>query len=534
MHTPNFSFGRAHFLIVLRRVAASLSLAVLLSAGVPGVDARAQGSFIFANTSEYKTVDPNVLFGIAWVAVPLNLYDGLMRWQDNPPKLEPWLAESYAVSPDGLVYTFKLRRGVKFHDGSELTSADVVYSIERVLALKQGPAALFAPLIAAGATKATDPYTVEFNLTKPSATFLSRIHEISVVNSKLVKSKEVDGDWGNKWLSTNDAGSGSFVLERFDPAVGFSAARFKEHFKGWGPKYLDRIQFRTVREQTTRVLGLIKGDFQGTDGYLPQEQLDQLKQSGKVQIIEQPSMRVAVIEINNQRPPLDDPEVRKAISYAFDYDSLINHVLRGTVIRNTGPIPANMWGYPAQEAGYKFDLARARSELEKAKRKIDRPLTINSMVGYNQTESIAQILQNGLKQIGVEARVAPETFATLGGKCKDPATAPDMWIHWVSTYYPDPHNWIGEMYDSATQGSWISCSWYKDAEVDKLLRSAVTATDQAERTKLYEQASSAVMRDAASVWIYNTKWYGPYGNNVRGIRYSPVGDGQELRWVHIE
>ena len=159
-------------------------------------------------------------------------------------------------------------------------------------------------------------------------------------------------------------------------------------------------------------------------------------------------MRVAVIEMNNQRPPFDDPQVRKAINYAFDY-TLINHVLRGTVVRNAGPIPENMWGYPKQEAGYRFDLARAKSELEKAKRKIDRPLTINPLVGYNQTETMAQILQNGLKQIVVEAKVAPETFPTLAGKCKDPSTAPDMWIHWVSTYYPDPHNWVGEMYDSA-------------------------------------------------------------------------------------
>jgi peptide/nickel transport system substrate-binding protein len=479
-------------------------------------------------------MDPNVLFGIAWVAVQLNLYDGLMRWEDNPPKQQLWLAESHSISADGLVYTFKLRHGVKFHDGTELTSSDVVFSVERVLALKQGPAALFSALIKAGSTTAPDPYTVEFHLEKPSATFLSRIHEISVVNAKLVKSHEDQGDWGSKWLSTNDAGSGSFMLERFDPAVGFSAVRFKDHFMGWRPKYLDSIQFRTVREQTTRVLGLIKGDFQGTDGYLPQEQLDQLRQSGKVQLIEQPSMRVAVIEINNQRPPFDDLHVRKAISYAFDYNSLIENVLRGTVVRNAGPIPENMWGYPKQESGYTFDLTRAKAELEQASRKIDRPIIINSMVGYNQTDTMAQLLQNGLRKIGIEAKIAPETFATLAGKCKDPATAPDMWIHWVSTYYPDPHNWVGEMYNSTTQGSWISCSWYKNAEVDALLGSAVATTGQEERAKMYEKATSLVMRDAASVWIYNTKWNGPFSKNVHGVRYSPIGDGQEMRWIYIE
>src|SRR4051794_4495128 len=120
-------------LLTTVRRTAYLLFALIFSAGIVERDARADGNFIFANTSEYKTVDPNVLFGIAWVAVPLNLYDGLMRWEDNPPKLEHWLAESHSVSSDGLVYTFKLRRGVKFHDDSELTSADVVYSVDRVL-----------------------------------------------------------------------------------------------------------------------------------------------------------------------------------------------------------------------------------------------------------------------------------------------------------------------------------------------------------------------------------------------------------------
>ena len=97
--------------------------------------AAAQTRFVFANESPYDTMDPHAAFDVGRVAVRLNLYDGLYRWLDNPPKLEPWLAESYSVSSDGLTYTYKLRRGAKFHDGTEITSADVVYSAERILAL---------------------------------------------------------------------------------------------------------------------------------------------------------------------------------------------------------------------------------------------------------------------------------------------------------------------------------------------------------------------------------------------------------------
>ena len=129
-----------------------LVLALLTLAAIPSAQATAQTRFVFANESPYDTLDPHAAFDVGRVAVRLNLYDGLYRWLDNPPKLEPWLAESHTVSPDGLTYTFKLRHGAKFHDGAEVTAEDVRYSAERILALKKGAAALLGTMIAPGAT----------------------------------------------------------------------------------------------------------------------------------------------------------------------------------------------------------------------------------------------------------------------------------------------------------------------------------------------------------------------------------------------
>src|SRR5262245_34892763 len=124
-----------------------LVVVVVMPAVVFPAPAGAQPRFVFANESTYDTMDPHAAFDVGRVAVRLNLYDGLYRWLDNPPKLEPWLAESYTVSPDGLTYTFKLRRGAKFHDGAEVTAEDVRYSAEPILAMKQGAAALLPTLI---------------------------------------------------------------------------------------------------------------------------------------------------------------------------------------------------------------------------------------------------------------------------------------------------------------------------------------------------------------------------------------------------
>ncbi|HYE94426.1 MAG TPA: ABC transporter substrate-binding protein, partial [Terriglobales bacterium] len=303
-----------------RRSWLALLILVAVLAALPLASASAQTRFVFANESPYDTMDPHAAFDVGRVAVRLNLYDGLYRWLDNPPKLEPWLAESHTVSPDGLTYTFKLRKGAKFHDGTEITAEDVKYSAERILAMKKGAAALLSTMIAPGSTKVVDKHTVQFVLAKPAAIFLAVVPEIHVVNSALVKKNEKAGDWGAAWPTSNDAGSGSYQLSRYDPAVGFIAKRFAGHFMPWGPKFIDEIEFRLVKEDNTRVLGMIKGDYQGTGGYLPNDQVKRMREAPNVKIVEAESMRIMMFQLNNQRAPLTDVHVRRAISYAFDYD----------------------------------------------------------------------------------------------------------------------------------------------------------------------------------------------------------------------
>src|SRR5262245_3170860 len=135
---------------VSRRELMTYASAAALAAGAglgPMTGAHAKTRFVFANESDYDTVDPHAAFDVGRVAVRLNIYDGLMRWQKNPAVLEPWVAESHTISPDGLTYAFKLRKGVKFHDGTEVKAQDVVYSLDRILAVGQGAAALFKTMV---------------------------------------------------------------------------------------------------------------------------------------------------------------------------------------------------------------------------------------------------------------------------------------------------------------------------------------------------------------------------------------------------
>jgi peptide/nickel transport system substrate-binding protein len=509
----------------------AIVLAVALAAASPAL---AETRFVFSNESPYDTMDPHAAFDVGRVAARLNLYDALYHWLDNPPVLKPWLAESHTVSPDGLTYTFKLRQGAKFHDGSEITAEDVRYSIDRILALKQGAAALLGTMVAPDSTKAIDKHTVQFTLKKPASIFLAVVPEIYVVNSALVKKHEKNGDWGAAWLAGNDAGSGSYTLSRYDPAVGFVARRFPGHFMGWGPKYIDEIEFQFVKEDNTRVLGMIKGDYQGTGGYLPTDQVKRLREASNVKIVEQESMRIMMFQINNQRAPMSDVHVRRAISEAFDYDGFIKDILSGSVERNPVPIPNNLWGVPKDVKGYSYDIDKAKQELSKASVKVDRPLTVGYLTGFSQTEQAATVMANGLRKLGIEGKLQGELWPNMVERMKKPETAPDLVVYWISTYYADPHNWIGEMFHSGQWGTFKASSFYKNPKVDELLDVALRSTDRKVREKAYQDAARIVVDDAAGVWIYNTKYFGPWAKSLEGIRFSPIGNGQEMRWVYYK
>src|SRR5262249_26449633 len=324
---------------------------------------------------------------------------------------------------------------------------------ERILALKKGAASLFATMVAPNTTKALDRYTVQFTLTKPAAIFMAVIPEVPVVNAALLKKNEKDGDWGAAWLTSNDAGSGSYMLSRYDPAAGLISQPVVWHFMTSWQKYIDEIEVRLVKEDNTRVLGMIKGDYQGTGGYLPNDQVKRLREAPNVKILEQESMRIMMFQINNQRAPLTDVHVRRAISYAFDYDGFNKDILGGSVERNPVPIPNNMWGVPRDVKGYSYNVEKAKAELTMAKAKVDRPITVGYLQGFSQTEQAATVMANGLRKVGIDTKLTSELWPTMVERMKKPETSPDLVVYWISTYYADPNNWIGEMFHSGQWGT---------------------------------------------------------------------------------
>ena len=389
-------------------LAAWLLMASSADAGPPGV--LVSGDNLPAN------VDPHQIFDVPMQLFSLNTYDNLYRYQGNPPKLEPWLAQSHSVSQDGLTWEFKLRPGAKFHDGSEITAEDVVYSFKRVLALLQGSVDL-------------------------------------------------------------------------------------------------------------------------TDSYLPTDQVERIEKSKGVHIEKNTSMRIFTLRKNNMKPPLDNINARKCLAHAFNYDGFIKEILKGYAERNPAPLPNNLWGYPKDVVGYEYDLKKAKTFCDKAKAEgapMNRPLEIHTQSQLEQTNQAAQLFQSDLAQIGVTLKIIADTWANITTNTAKPQSTPDLWVHWVSTYFVDPENWVGQMYDSQFQGTWKASAWYQNPRVDDLLRKARSTIAQAERQPLYEEAVRLVVADSPDIWVYNTVEIRGVTDRVKGFRFSPVGSGGEMRWVKLE
>ena len=237
------------------------------------------------------------------------------------------------------------------------------------------------------------------------------------------------------------------------------------------------------------------------------------------------SMSLCYVHMHNQRAPFTDINVRKAFSHAFNYDSFINDVLKGRAVRNPGPMPRSMWGYPKDLLGYTYDLDKAKAYLAQAQVKIDRPIEIHIQSEFEQTTQAALLLQSDLAKLGIELRVIKSLFPNIVAATKTTETTPDMWIHWVGGLYVDPENWLGDATTRATGARGKPPPGTKTLKSTQLLPQARSPVEREGRAGVYEEVCRLVVDDAPDIWVYSRLEYPPLAKNVQGFEFCPVGAG---------
>lgn len=278
---------------------------------------------VFAGRQEVPTIDPSIKYDWSIRMMQQALYDGLVKYVGNPPQIEPWLAEKWEASADAKTWTFHLSKKAKFTNGDPVTAEAVRWSFVRTLKLNQGPAWMLSDFLKDDGIKVVDDHTIRFTLTQSYAPFLSFLPWWYVMNPKQVLANQQGDDLGQKWLTTNAAGSGPFKVKRWEPGVLYEIEAVDNYWKGWPSK--DRIGgviLKIVREAAAQRAGLIRGEFDIVEG-LTADDYEQVGKMPGIVVPNHPGMTTFGLKMNTQKGPTKDPNFRKALAYAFDYESLV-------------------------------------------------------------------------------------------------------------------------------------------------------------------------------------------------------------------
>jgi peptide/nickel transport system substrate-binding protein len=479
-------------------------------------------------TSDIISLDPAKAFEFSGVGIEVQIYDRLLDFpagKFDEPELS--LAESWNVSEDGKVWTFKLREGIKFHSGNPLTADDVVYSFQRVVTLKDQPSFILTQFgITPDSLKALDPHTVQITLDKKysSGIFFACLSAgcASIVDAKVVKQhitktdKYPNGDMGLTWLTRNSAGSGPFILRKWEKNDRVILDANPNHFR-YPPK-VKRVVIKEIVEATSRRLQVEKGDIDVAYEVFP-DQIKELRKNKDLRIESVTGMPIYYIGMNVTKGPLRDKRVRKAIRYAIDYDGIVNNIMGGAGKAINTFIPEGFAGYESTIL-YKRDLEKGRELLKLAG--VADGFEI-SMDHGDQTPfpEIAQALQNSLAEIGIKVKLNKLISAQLWPKYR--AQKHELILARWGPDYIDPHTNAQPFADyKAKQLCWRNV--YFNNQTSKLIQDASQEMDNDRRIQLYQEANAIIQEDGPYAFLIQPLYQHAVRNNIGGFYAGPSFD----------
>ena len=440
---------------------------------------KAGGSITIAISQDLdQSLDPHIATSAGKREIFFNIFEGLVK-ADPDGNFVPALAESYEISEDGKLFTFHLRPGVRFHNGSELTAEDVVYTLNRCRGTETG-----TPLLAAyGAIEsvtAVDDATVEIRLTEPNLEFLAYLNTAIIPH-------DYDGQ------DTFPIGTGPFKFKSHAVQENIVLEKFEDY---WGePAYLDEVVFRIIENTDALVMALRSGSI---DMSVHRVSSDVQEIGNDYDLLESPSNIVQAMYLNNAVKPLDDVRVRQALNYAVNIEEVMiftNDGL-GTPLGSSIYPAFGKYFLPELAEAYPYDPAKAKALLAEAGYPNGFPLTITVPSNYIVHVNAAQVIAEELKAVGVDAKINLVEWAT-----------------WLSDVYQ------GRNFEATVIGfdasfltaralleRWMSSNGknminFNDPEYDRILSEAFTATDENEQTELYKQAEKILSDDAANVYL---------------------------------
>lgn len=482
---------------------------------------------------EIASVDPGKSTNNWEWIVALNIYDPLLFPDSDPrKKLKPWIAESWTISPDGKTYTFKVRKGLKFHDGSEITAEDVAFSMER-LVIAGGPVGTQFKMIKPGSTQVIDKNTVAFNLTHRDPAFLARMTIFRIMNKNLVMKNRAAGrfgeygDFGEKFLTINDAGSGPYRVASIKHGDRLVLEKFQDYaLAKWVPTSIDRITIFMIPEIVTIAAKFEKGEIDLGIWSLPPKTIEGWKKNPNFVIKDDVAAVTWYLVMNNQKPPFDDLYVRKAIAYAFDYNTMMNSILGGGQ-RSTGPVPAGVFGHSDEIQKYERDMNKAKEMLKKSKytqaQLAQFDIEIGAVAGSERFKKVALLAANNLAEIGLKGQVKAARWTDICQAQQKPETAYNMVVFYQSAIVFHPLYFLVFF----TQEGWGTAyppggMYYQNPKVTELIQKANETKDPEKQDDYYIEAQKLIVEDTPTLFTHYDQRSTPFWRYLKGYQF-PVG-----------
>jgi len=454
-------------------------------------------------------IDPAVGSDYAASSALVNLYCTLV-WPCPAGEMHPHVAERWEVSPDGLIYTFYLRPGIKFHDGTELTAEDVAFSMERLTTIGEGFAYLFIGVVRE--VEVVDTHTVQFHLYETFGPFLSSLVRLYIVSKETVMANlrfpgpfGEFGDFGKEYLMTNAAGSGAYKVKEFPIGEYLLMERFEDFWGEVAPYAPDLVKFIGLTEPVTVRTMMAKRELEITDPWQPMEAFKMLDDIEYVELMGFFDGGMHYLMLHNRRPPLDCVHVRRALSWVMDYETVIEHIFPGTR-QAVGPVAHVLPGHNPNVFQYYQDFNKAREELRKSKYygMLDQyPIEYHWTAEVPDLEKIALMMMADAAEVGIEIVVVKTPWLKMIDQAASIETTPHIMSIWVAPHYPEAGSKLKSRYHSANVGTWEQTEWLMDPEIDRLIDEALATIDEEKRFRKYRDLQEIIVELAPSIFVFD-------------------------------
>ena len=495
-------------------------MAVLLLAS-PGAAQIARDAVVIGMEAEPPGLDPGQALGLHTLRVTHELFETLVATPEDSTEVVPGLAESWSTAADGLAWTFKLRRGVRFHDGTPLDAAAVKFTFDRVIDpshphAKSGKWSFVSGYLSSvKSVDVVDPLTVRLNLKYPTASLPALL---ALPNCAIVSPSAFAKDPAG--FDSRPVGSGRY---RFDTWERGSRLVLKRNDDYWGAKGKPAtLVYRAIPDATTRVTELLTG---GVDLILPipPDFLDKLEKNPQITVHRKTGLTVWYVGFNVDKKPFTDRRVRQAFNHAVNKDAIVRDILRGTGVPAVGPLLPGTWAADPALRKYAYDPATAKRLLAEAG--YPNGLEVDFWVpesgsGMQSPVEMSTVIQANLAAVGVKAPLKTFEWGSYLGKLR--SDAPAMFALSWFLKSEDPDLSLYPLFFSKNTPL-PNRSNYASPDVDALLLQARQVADRGKRADLYRKAQQIIVADAPWIFVDHEQQVIATRAGLKGFRLHPSG-----------